>query len=80
MLEQAEDGSELRGLGKGEKFSQIFVIILEFSCFFDDPTNVDNLISSSFAFPKCSLNIWKFTFHVLMKPGLENFEHYFASM
>ena len=52
----------------------------EFSCFFNELMGVDNLISSSFAFPKCSLNIWKFTFHVLMKPGLENFEHYFASM
>ena len=48
--------------------------------FFDDPTDVDSLISGSSAFSKSSLNIWKFTVHVLLKPGLENFEHYFASM
>ena len=48
------------------------------SCFFYDPTDVKNLISSSFDFSKSSLNIWKFTVHVLVKPGLENFEHYFA--
>ena len=52
---------------------------LEFSCFFDDPVDVVNLISGSFAFSKTSLNIWKFTVHVLLKPGLENFEHYFTS-
>ena len=50
------------------------------SCFFDDPANVGNLISGSSAFSKTSLNIWKFTVHVLLKLGLENFEHYFASM
>ena len=49
---------------------------LELSCFFDDPTNVDNLISGSSAFSKTSLNIGKFMVHVLLKPGLENFEHY----
>ena len=48
--------------------------------FFYDPTNVGNLISGSFAFSKTSLNMWKFTVHVLLKPGLENFEHYFASI
>ena len=53
---------------------------LESSCFFDNPTNVGNLISGSSAFSKTSLNIWKFTVHVLLKPGLENFEHYFASV
>ena len=53
---------------------------LEFSCFFYDPTDVDNLISGSSAFSKSSLNIWKFLVHILLKPGLENFEHYFASM
>ena len=53
---------------------------LELSCFFDDPTDVGNLISDSSAFSKSSLNIWKFTVHVLLKPGLENFEHYFASV
>ena len=47
----------------------------ELSCFFDDPTNVGNLISGSSAFSKTRLNIWKFTVHVLLKPDLENFEH-----
>ena len=55
-------------------------VFLELYCFFDDPTDVGNLISGSSAFSKSSLNIWKFTFHVLLKPGLENFEHYFTSM
>ena len=55
-------------------------LFLELSCFFDDPADVGNLISGSSAFPKTSLNIWKFTVHILLKPGLENFEHYFASM
>ena len=55
-------------------------IFLELSCFFDDPKVVGNLISCSSAFAKTSLNIWKFTVHVLLKPGLENFEHYFTSM
>ena len=49
-------------------------------CFFDDPADVGNLISGSSAFSKTSLNIWKFMVHVLLKPGLENFEHYFASV
>ena len=53
---------------------------LELSCFFYDPVDVGNLISGSSAFSKYSLNIWKFTVHVLLKPGLENFEHYFASV
>ena len=53
---------------------------LEFSCFFNDPTDVGNLISDSSAFSKTSLNIWNFMVHVLLKPGLENFEHYFTSM
>ena len=51
---------------------------LELSCFFDDPTDVGNLISGSSAFSECSLNILKFTVHILLKPGLENFEHDFA--
>ena len=55
-------------------------VFLEFSCFFYDPTDVGNLISGSSAFSKSSLNIWKFSIHILLKPGLENFEHYFASM
>ena len=53
---------------------------LELSCFFHDPMDVGNLISGSSAFSKSNLNIWKFTVHVLLKPGLENFEHYFASV
>ena len=55
-------------------------VLLEFSCFLYDPVDVGNLISGSSAFSKSSLNIWKFTVHVLLKPGLENFEHYFASV
>ena len=55
-------------------------VFLELSCFFDDPTDVGKLISASSAFSKSSLNIWKFMVHVLLKPGLENFEHYFASI
>jgi len=55
-------------------------VFLELSCFFDDLTDVGNLIFGSSAFSKLSLNIWKFIVHVLLKPGLENFEHYFASM
>ena len=54
-------------------------VFLEISCFFDDPSDVGNLISGSSAFSKTSLNIWKFTVHVLLKPGLENFEHYFTN-
>ena len=53
---------------------------LELSCFFDDPMDVGNLISGSSAFSKSSLNIWKFIVQVLLKPGLENFEHYFATV
>ena len=53
---------------------------LEFSCFFHDPADVGNLISGSSAFSKTSLNIRKFTVHILLKPGLENFEHYFTSL
>ena len=52
----------------------------ELSCFFDDPTDIGNLISGSSAFSKSSLNIWKITVHVLLKPGLEHFEHYFTSV
>ena len=55
-------------------------IFLELSCFYDDPTDVGNLISGSSSFSKMSFNIWKFMVHVLLKPGLENFKHYFASM
>ena len=55
-------------------------ILLEFSCFFDDPKGVGNLISGSSAFSKSRVNIWKFMVHILVKPGLEDFEHYFASL
>ena len=55
-------------------------VFLELSCFFDDPADVGNLISGCSAFSKTSLNIWTFTVHVLLKPGLENFEHYFTSV
>ena len=54
-------------------------VFLVFSCFFNDPMDVGNLISGSSAFSKTSLNIWNFTVHVLLKLGLENFEHYFTS-
>ena len=55
-------------------------VFLEFSCFLDDPTDVGNLISGSSAFSKTSLNIRKFMVHILLKPGLQNFEHYFTSV
>ena len=55
-------------------------VFLEFSYFFDNPTDVGSLISGSSAFSKYSLNFWKFTVHILLKPVLENFGHYFASM
>ena len=55
-------------------------VFLELSCFLDDPADVGNLISGSSAFSKTSFNTWKFTVHVLLKPGLENFEHYFTNM
>ena len=53
----------------------LFDIFLEFPCFLHDPTNVDNLISGSSAFSNPKLYIWKFTVHILLKPGLDNFEH-----
>ena len=55
-------------------------VFLELSCFFNDPADVGNLISGSSAFSESSLNIWKFTVHILLKPGWEDFEHYFASV
>ena len=55
-------------------------VFLELSCFFSDPEDVGNLISGSSAFSKSSLNIWNFMVHILLKPGLENFEHYFTSV
>ena len=68
----------VNGFGIGNKAE--IDVFLELSCFFHDPVDVGNLISGSSAFSKSSLNIWKFTVHVLLKPGLENFEHYFASV
>ena len=55
-------------------------VFMKLSCFFDDPADVGNLISGFSVFSKISLNIWKFTVHILLKPGLENFEHYFTSV
>ena len=55
-------------------------VFLKLSCFFDDPADVGNLVSGSSAFSKTSLNIWKLMVHILLKPGLENFEHYFTSV
>ena len=55
-------------------------VFLELSCFFDDSADVENLISGSSAISKTSLNIWKFMIDILLKPGLENFEHYFTSI
>ena len=55
-------------------------VFLELSCFFYDPMDVDNLISGSSAFSKSILDMWKFMVHILLKPGSENFEHYFASI
>ena len=68
----------VKGFGIGNKTE--VDVFLELSCFFDDPVDVGNLISGSSAFSKSSLNIWKLKVRVLLKPGLQNFEHYFASM
>ena len=68
----------IKGLGLVNK--EAVDVFLELFCFFSDPMDVGNLISVSSAFSKSSLNIWKFMVHVLLKPGLDNFEHYFASM
>ena len=68
----------VKGFGIVKK--AIVDVFLELSCFFDDLADVGNLISGSSAFSKSSLNIWKFMVHVLLKPGLKNLEHYFASM
>ena len=67
----------VKGIGIVNKAEVDF---LELSCFSDDPTDVVNLISGSSAFSKSSLNLWKFMIHILLKPGLENFEHYFAAV
>ena len=68
----------VKGFGIVNK-AEIYVF-LDLSCSFDDSTDVGNLISGSSAFSKSSLNIWKSTVHILLKPGLENFEHYFTSV
>ena len=68
----------VKGLGRVNKAE--VDVFLELSCFFDDPVDVGNLISGSSAFLKTNLNIWNFIVHVLLKAGLENFEHYFASV
>ena len=68
----------LKGFGIANKAE--IDVFPELSCFFDDSVDVGNLISGSPAFSKTSLNIWKFTVDILLKPGLENFEHYFTSM
>jgi len=68
----------VKGFGKVNKAE--VDVFLELACFFYDPMDVGNLISCSFAFSKSSLDIWKFMVHVLLKPGLENFEHYFPNM
>ena len=70
----------VKGFGIVNKAEAEIDVFLELSCFFNDPMDVGNLISGSSAFSKTSLNIWKFMVHVLLKPGLENFEHYFASV
>ena len=68
----------VKGFGKVNKAE--IDVFLELSCFFHDPADVGNLISGSSALSKTSLKIWKFMVHILLKPGLENFEHYFTSM
>ena len=70
--------SRVKGSGVVNKAE--IAVFLELSCFFYDSTDVGNLISGSSAFSKSSLNVWKFMVHILLKPGLENFEHYFASV
>ena len=68
----------VKGFGKISKAE--IDVFLELSSFFNDPADIGNLISGSSAFSKTSLDIRKFTVHILLKPGLENFEHYFTSM
>ena len=72
--------SQLDGRQENQSHLLIVNVFVELSCFFDDPTGVGNLISDSSAFSKSSLSNWKFIVHVVLKPSLENFEHYFASM
>ena len=70
----------VKGFGIGFCFSEAEVDVLEFFCFLNDPMDVGNLISGSSAFSKSSLKVWNFTVHVLLKPSLKAFEHYFATM
>ena len=95
-IQISQEASKVSGIPISKHFPQFVVIhtvkgfgiinkaekdaFLELSCFFHDPMDVDNLISDSSAFSKSNLNIWKFMVHILLKSGLENFEHYFASM
>ena len=75
------DGTELNIVKGFSKVNEEVVdVFLKFSCFFYDPSDGGNPISGSSAFSKSSLNIWKFSVHILLKPSLENFEHYFASI
>ena len=75
---QLVDTHTVKGFGAVNKVK--IDVFLEHSCFFDDPMDVGNLTSGSSAFSKSNLNIWKFTVHILLKPGLETFENYFASV
>ena len=68
----------VKGFGIADKTE--IDVFLELPCFFDDPADVGNLTSGFSAFSKSSLNIWKFTVHILLKPGLDNFDYYFASV
>jgi len=84
-LEEAQAGIKIAGRNINNlRYADDTILMAdgeeELSCFFHDPANVGNLISRSSAFSKTSLNIWKFMVHVLLKPGLENFEHYFTSV
>ena len=74
----ADDARGCKGFGIVNKAE--IDVFLELSCFFHDPVDVGSLISGSSAFSKTSLNIWKFKVHILLKPGLDNFEHYFTSV
>ena len=78
-LEKAEEPEIKLPTSVGSSKKQEFHKNIYF-CFFDDPADIDNLISGASAFSKINLNIWKFTVHVLLKPGLENLEHFFTSM
>ena len=74
------EGRRRRGRQRMRWLDGEFHLQVELSCFFHDPVDVGNLTSGSSAFSKTSLNIWKFTVHVLLKPGLENSEHHFTSV